>query len=120
MKTSLFNNPETIYLGYEDFFKEEFVKPFGESEHLEEFPQLLDPNLKLEKVTLYQDPNGESGFHKFSFTIPHKKYRLGLKHSLTEFLYLHLESELENPVVSLPKIIINETVHIDILIGFSA
>ena len=70
MKTTLFNDPKTIYVGYEDFFKEEFVKPFGESEYLGKFPSLSNPTLKLEKVTLYQDPNGESGFHKFSFTIP--------------------------------------------------
>lgn len=122
MKTSLFNNPETIYLGYEDFFKDEFVKPFGESEHLEKFHLLSNPSLKLEKVTLYQDPTGESGFHKFSFTIPFGEYThySNAVSDLYEFFRLHSESDLENPIAILPIHAIQDTVHIDILIGFSA
>lgn len=121
MKTNLFNNPETIYSGYKDFFKEEFVKPFGESEHLEEFPSLLNPALKLEKVTLYQDPTGESGFHKFSFTIPDHNYmNTNLIDQLYGFFSFHLENDLENPILILPIHAIQDIVHIDILIGYSA
>lgn len=121
MKTNLFNDPETIYSGYEDFFKEEFVKPLGESEDLEKFPQLLDPNLKLEKVTLYQDPTGESGFHKFSFTILDTRYmNTNLIDQLYGFFKLHSENELENPILILPIHAIQDTVHIDILFGYSA
>lgn len=120
MKTTLFNNPETIYVGYEDFFKEEFVKPFGESEHLKELPLLLDPALKLEKVTLYQDPNGESGFHKFSFTIPSGKPYYSIRYALKSFFEFHSENILENPIVLLPKYIINNIIHIDILYGWLA
>lgn len=122
MKKSLFNNPETIYLGYENSFKDEFVKPLGESEDLEKFPLLLDPALKLEKVTLYQDPNGESGFHKFSFTTPDtSSYGITkLIDQLYQFLSLNSESSLENPITALPVHIINKVAHIDILFGYSA
>lgn len=122
LKTSLFNNPETIYSGYEDFFKEEFVKPLGESEDLEKFPLLFDPALKLEKVTLYQDPSGESGFHKFSFATPDtSSYGITkLIDQLYQFLSLNSENELENPIIALPVHIIKGIAHINILYGFSA
>lgn len=122
MKTTLFNNPETIYVGYEDFFKEEFVKPLGESEDLEKFPLLSDPNLKLEKVTLYWDLNRESGFHKFSFTIPTREYvhYNNPLSNLYDFFRFNSESDLENPIAILPIHAIQDTVHIDILIGYSA
>lgn len=121
MKTTLFNDPKTIYVGYEDFFKEEFVKPFGESEDLEKFPSILDPTLKLEKVTLYQDPSGESGFHKFSFTTPiNGNYDIIIAYDLKRFFKLHSESTLENPITLLPRCIINGIAHIDILYGWSA
>lgn len=122
MKTTLFNDPKTIYVGYEDFFKEEFVKPFGESEYLEKFPLLSNTALKLEKVTLYQDPSGESGFHKFSFTIPFGEYT-SYPHAVSdlyEFFRLHSESDLETPIAILPIHAIQDTVHIDILYGWSA
>ena len=122
MKTTLFNDPKTIYVGYEDFFKEEFVKPFGESEDLEKFPLLSNPALKLEKVTLYQDPSGESGFHKFSFTITYNEYIHYPRaiSDLYEFFRLNSESDLETPIAILPIHAIQDTVHIDILYGFSA
>ena len=122
MKTTLFNDPKTIYVGYEEFFKEEFVKPFGESEDLEKFPLLSNPALKLEKVTLYQDPSGESGFHKFSFTITYNEY----KHypraisNLYEFFLRQSENTVETPIAILPIQSIQDTVHIDILYGWSA
>lgn len=122
LKTSLFNNPETIYSGYDDFFKDEFVKPLGESEDLKKFPLLFDPVLKLEKVTLYWDLNRESGFHKFSFTTPDtSSYGITkLIDQLYQFLSLNSENELENPITALPVHIINKIAHIDILYGFSA
>lgn len=121
MKTTLFNDPKTIYVGYEDFFKEEFVKPFGESEYLEKFPSLSNPTLKLEKVTLYQDPKGESGFHKFSFTIPiMDNIDLVIAYDLKSFFKLHSENSLENPITLIPRYIINGIAHIDILYGWSA
>lgn len=122
MKTTLFNDPKTIYVGYEDFFKEGFVKPFGESEYLEKFPSLSNPTLKLEKVTLYQDPNGESGFHKFSFTIPFGEYTYDSTPAaeLYEFFLLNSENDLETPISILPTHTIQDIVHIDILYGWSA
>ena len=123
-KISLFNDPETIYVGYEDYFKEEFVKPFGESEDLKKFPSLLfNTNLKLEKVTLYQDPSGESGFHKFSFSIPIKDnpdLDLVIAYDLKKFFKLNSESTLENPIALLPRYTINGVAHINILYGWSA